>query len=229
MELETEARDSRANRNPEEPVGSTPENLSFDVHHPQPLLVVISGTAGVGKDAVLKRLNERMDNFRFVVTTTSRAKRRDETHGVDYFFTTEEDFKGMIERDELIEYAYVYDHYKGVPKSQVRAAFESGMDVFMRLDVQGAARVRALFPEAVLVFIIPSSYDEWYQRLTDRRSETPEGLRVRLETARRELDCLPEFDYVVVNSQGKLEEAVDSIIAIVHAEHHRIHHRQITL
>ncbi len=204
-------------------------NLSFDVYRPQPLLIVISGPSGVGKDAILKRLKARQVEFHFVITATSRRRRAGETDGVDYFFVSGEEFKRMIEQDELIEYAYVYDHYKGVPKSQVKAAFESGKDVFMRLDVQGAARVRALFPEAVLLFIIPSDIQEWYQRLINRQTETPASLQVRIETARREMECLPQFDYLVVNPQGKLDQAVDTILAIVHAEHHRVSHRRVRL
>lgn len=220
-----------AKRHPLRGEGTSPEtgSLSFDVYRPQPLLIVISGPSGVGKDAVLKRLKARLIEFQFVITATSRARRASETHGVDYFFVSEEEFKRMIEQDELIEYAYVYDHYKGVPKSQIKAAFESGKDVFMRLDVQGAARVRALFPEAVLLFIIPSDVQEWYLRLTNRQTESPESLQVRIETARREMECLPQFDYLVINPEGKLEQTVDTILAIVRAEHHRVSHRRVQL
>ena len=131
------------------------ENLNFDLLHPRPLLVVISGCSGVGKDAVLNGLKERNQPFHFVVTATSREPRAGEVHGRDYFFVSREEFEKMIAGDELLEYANVYNQYKGIPKLQVRQALESGKDVIMRLDVQGAAKIRSLCPEAVLIFLTP--------------------------------------------------------------------------
>lgn len=205
------------------------EEISFDVLHPQPLLVVISGPSGVGKDAVLHSLQKLRLPFHFVITATDREPRPDEVHGVNYFFVTTEEFEQMIAEDELIEYATVYDQYKGVPKDQVRQALASGKDVIMRLDVQGAARVRQLCPEAILIFLVPACPEEWYQRLQERRSETPESFKLRVETARQELERIPEFDYIVINAQDKLEQAADQIVAIIEAEHLRVDPRKITL
>jgi guanylate kinase len=205
------------------------ETLSFDFLHPQPLLIVISGPSGVGKDAVLKSLQDRKLDFHFVVTCTSRPARQNEQDGVDYFFVSREKFEQMIAQDELIEYAMVYDQYKGVPKFQIVQAMESGKDVIMRVDVQGAARIHDLCPDAILIFLIPSNMQEWLKRLQTRKTETPENLEIRLRTARQELQQIPDFDYVVVNSQDRLEEAVDDIVAIITAEHHRVKPRKITL
>jgi guanylate kinase len=155
--------------------------------------------------------------------------RAGEKEGIDYFFVTKAEFERMIHDDELIEYAVVYESYKGIPKAQVRTALQSGKDVIMRLDVQGAASVRKLSPEAVLIFLIPATVDEWYERLQNRKSETEETMRIRLDTARRELERLDEFDYVVVNRQDHLDDAVDAILAIVKAEHLRVNPRRIDL
>jgi len=205
------------------------QDISFDVLHPQPLLIVISGPSGVGKDAVLHSLQKLRLPFHFVITATDRAPRADEVHGVNYFFVTTEEFEQMIAQDELIEYATVYGQYKGVPKNQVRQALASGKDVIMRLDVQGAAKVRELCPEAILIFLVPANQDEWFKRLEERRSETPESLKLRVATAIKELKRIPEFDYVVINAQDKLEQAADQIVAIIDAEHLRVNPRKITL
>jgi guanylate kinase len=207
----------------------TESSISFDMYKPQPLLVVISGPSGVGKDAVIKGLKKKQTPMHFVVTAATREPRPGEVHGVDYFFVKKTEFEEMIAKDELIEYAVVYEEYKGVPKEQVRKALKSGKDVVMRLDVQGAMKIRQLSKEAVLIFLIPENDEEWYWRLAQRNTETPEKLKVRLDTAKNELKRVNEFDYVVINAHEKLDQAVNTISAIIEAEHHRVSHRQITL
>ncbi len=202
---------------------------AFQLPQPEPLLVVISGPSGVGKDSVIQRMKERNLPFHFVVTATTRPPRPGERHGVDYFFVSREEFAEMIEKGELLEYALVYNDYKGIPKEQVRRALASGKDVVMRIDVQGAATVRRLCPEAVLIFLTTESEEELVRRLQKRKTESPEDLKLRIATARKELERLSEFDYVVVNREGRLDEAVDVIVAIITAEHHRIPHRKVTL
>jgi guanylate kinase len=123
----------------------------------------------------------------------------------------------------------VYNDYKGIPKQQVREALTSGKDVAMRIDVQGAATIRKLCPEAVLIFLTTQDEAELVNRLRARKSETPEGLNLRIATARKELDRIDEFDYVVVNRDNRLEETVTTIEAIIQAEHHRVNHRKVTL
>jgi guanylate kinase len=205
------------------------ESLSFDLIHPQPLMVVISGPSGVGKDAVLKSLQKRNLSLHFVVTMTSRAPRNGEVDGEDYFFVSREAFETLIEQDGFLEYAMVYQDYKGIPKNQIREALDSNRDVILRVDVQGAQTLRALYPEAVLIFLIPSNEGEWLARLRNRKTETTESLDLRLKTAREELERLPYFDYVVVNAHERLEETVNTIVSIIDAEHHRVVPRKITI
>jgi guanylate kinase len=201
----------------------------FNLHNPQPLLIVISGPSGVGKDSVVQCLKERGLPVHFVVTATTRPRRENETHGKDYFFVSKDEFAHMIEQEELIEYAIVYNDYKGIPKQQVREALASGKDVIMRVDVQGAATVRKLAPEAVLVFLTTESEAALVRRLKARQTETAGNLSLRIATARQELKRAAEFDYVIVNSDGCLDETVDTVIAILRAEHHRVNPRKVSL
>jgi guanylate kinase len=202
----------------------TPYNVE-----PQPLLIVISGPSGVGKDSVMERMKERGAPFHFVITATDRPPRPDEVHGVDYFFVSTEAFEEMIEEGELLEHARVYGQHKGVPKHQVRKAMDSGEDVVMRVDVQGAATIRRLAPEAVLIFLTASSEEELAQRLRDRNSDSEEQIQERLAAAREEMTYLPLFDYLVVNPHGELNRAVDDVLAIIRAEHCRMDPREVTL
>jgi guanylate kinase len=194
-----------------------------------PLLIVISGPSGVGKDSVIQCMKARDLSIKFVVTATTRAPRENEVHGVDYFFISHDQFAEMIEQGELLEYAIVYNDYKGIPKEQVRQALASGLDVVMRLDVQGAATVKQICPEALLIFLVAENDEALMQRLMVRKSETPEGLKLRAATARQELKRINEFDYVVVNHDQQLDETVDTIQAIILAEHHRVNPRKVSL
>jgi guanylate kinase len=202
-------------------------NLSFDIYHPQPMLIVISGPSGAGKDSVVSEMKQRQMPFYFVVTATSRPPRPGEVHGKDYLFYSKDEFEAMIERNEFIEWAHVYQDYKGIPRAQVDKAMISGMDVVLRVDVQGAEKLRSLYPQAVLIFLVPTTIDEWLERLRARGTETEDALQLRTETARRELTRIGMFDYIVPNAQNQLDAAVDVVCAIIHAEHHHIPHRRI--
>jgi guanylate kinase len=195
----------------------------------QPLLIVISGPAGVGKDSVIGRMKERRLQFHFVVTATTRAPRPGEMDGRDYFFISKSQFAEMMERDELLEYATVYNDYKGIPRQQVREALASGKDVIMRLDVQGAARIRVLAPEALLIFVTAPSEEALVARLKGRETESSDSLKLRIATARKELAAIADFDYVVVNQDMALESSVDTIMSIIAAEHHRVKPRVVSL
>ncbi len=201
----------------------------FQIVHPEPLLIVISGPSGVGKDTVLNRMKERGLPFHFVVTATTRGMRPEEVNGHDYFFLSSDQFAHMIENNELLEYAIVYNDYKGIPKQQVRDALSTGKDVIMRIDVQGAATIRKLVPNAVLIFLTTESEEDMVFRLQNRRTETPEGLKLRIATARQELKRAHEFDYAVVNKQAHLDQTVDEISAIISAEHHRVIQKKVSL
>lgn len=201
----------------------------FDLRKPHPLLIVVSGPSGVGKDSVVQRMKEREFPFHFVVTATTREKRPNEVHGRDYWFVSKDEFARMIEENELIEYAIVYGDYKGIPKKQVRDAFASGKDVVMRIDVQGAESVRKLAPEALLIFITCESEEELERRLRERKTESADSLSLRIATARKELQRIESFDYVIVNPDFHLDDTVDKVRAVIAAEHLRVRHRKVEL
>lgn len=203
--------------------------IDFELKQPEqaPLLIVISGPSGIGKDAVVNGMKERELPFHFVITATSRPPRNYEIPGKDYFFYDQMTFEQMIEAGEFLESAWVYSNYKGVPKSQVKMALESGKDVVMRLDVQGAETVHGLCPDAILIFLTAQNKEEWLQRLKDRRSETDEELELRVRTAQKEFETLDIFDYIVVNQKDKLGQTLDVIESIIKAEHHRVNPRKV--
>jgi guanylate kinase len=205
--------------------------VNFELIKPErvPLLIVISGPSGIGKDTVVQGLKDRNLPFHFVITATSRPPRDYEENGVDYFFYPQDRFEEMIAAGEFLEHAWVYTAYKGVPKFQVREALDSGEDVVMRLDFQGAQTVRKMCPDAILIFLTANSKEEWLQRLRDRRSETEEELSVRIDTAKEEYESLDIFDYIVNNEQTKLDKTLDVIESIIEAEHHRVHPRRVQL
>jgi guanylate kinase len=201
----------------------------FNLPRYSPLLIVISGPSGVGKDTVIRRMKETHLPFHFVVTATTRPPRQNETNGRDYFFYSKEQFADMLNKGELLEHAVVYNDYKGIPKAQVKEALASGKDVVMRLDVQGASTIRQLCPEALLIFLSPQDEEEMLKRLQERQSESPEDLKMRVATARQEMTCIEIFDYVVINREGHLDDTVDTIVSIITAEHHRVKQRVFTL
>lgn len=203
------------------------ETIKFQLPARQPLMVVISGLSGVGKDAVMNALRHSYPQAHYVVTCTDRQPRPKEVHGVDYFFVTTAEFESMIANDELIEYSQVYNQYKGGLKKQVFDAMHEGKDVIMRLDVQGAFKIKSQFPEALLIFVSPASDEEWRSRLINRKTDSPEQIKVRLETARQELELMKIFDYIVINAENKLDQAVQDILSIFTAEHCRINPRKI--
>ncbi len=196
-------------------------------HHP--LLIVLSGPSGVGKDAVLSRMKQLGRPYHFTVTSTTRFRRSRERDGVDYVFVGAEEFRGMIARGELLEWAEVYGNYYGVPKSQVVQALNSGRDVIIKADVQGAASIKRLAPDALFIFLAPPSRRELERRLSHRMTESPEALRLRLETAHREMEAASQFDHVVVNHKGRLDAAVEEIERIIERERNRCPRRKVEL
>ena len=215
--------------NQEEEIAKALEKIDFDQHHPKPLIIVISGPSGVGKDAVVQTVTKRDPKLAFVVTYTSRKPRPEERDGVDYNFISEEEFIRRIENGEFLEHAWVYDHYKGVLCEPFEKAFAMGKDVIMRLDVQGAERMRELFPEVILIFLIPEKKETWLKQLEERRMHDPDSYLIRIEKCIEELSHIDKFDYLVVNKYGKLEETVDQIEHIIEAEHNRKPHREYSL
>lgn len=200
------------------------------VPKPGPLIVVICGPSGVGKDAVIRKLIQQRDRIHFVVTVTSRGMRPGEVEGKDYYFVSKDEFLGMVERDELLEYALVYGDYKGIPKKQIREHMAMGDDIVLRVDIQGAATLRRILRDsAVFVFVVAENEYEMVNRLIDRKTESAEELLVRIGTAREEVKHVRSFDYVVVNSKGRLDGAVKLVESIIDAEKAKIRQRNAAI
>ncbi len=194
-----------------------------------PLLVVLSGPSGVGKDAALTELKKLDRPWHFALTATTRPPRSGEQDGVHYIFLETETFLKMKERDEFLECAEVYGSWYGVPRAQVRQALREGKDVILKVDVQGAATVRRLAPESVSIFMMPDSYDELTSRLTGRMSENSPEMELRLNAAREEMAQIQQFDYRVVNRDNKLDQAIAEIDAIIAAEKCRVAPRLVQI
>jgi len=204
--------------------GDSPDELK-----PIPLLVVLSGPSGTGKDAILSRLKKSGYPAQFITTVTTRPKRTQEKDGVDYHFISDERFQKMLEGNQFLECAQVYGNRYGVPKEPVSQALEQGRDVILKVDCQGAATIKKLLPQAVFIFVVPPSMEELTARLRGRRTESDFDCDLRLKTAGEEMEQLPLFDYLVVSQQGKIDLAVLAIEAIIIAEKHRVNPREIRL
>lgn len=185
---------------------------------PPPLLIVLSGPSGAGKDAVINELRAMGRPFYFAVTATTRPPRPGEVDGQDYYFLSDEQFTMLLENDGLLEHAEVYGRRYGVPRAPIRAALLAGEDVVMRVDVQGVDNLKRVVPDAVYVMIAPPSLEVLRTRLVHRGTESPEQLDLRLAKARAELEKTPEYDYVIVNHEGELDIAVVQLDSIVVAE-----------
>ncbi|MBI4285954.1 MAG: guanylate kinase [Chloroflexi bacterium] len=195
----------------------------------RPLLVILSGPSGVGKDAVLARMKEQGFSFEHVVTVTTRSRRNAERNKVDYTFVDLATFQEMLKNEALLEWANVYGNWYGVPKEPIKQALDRGRDVILRVDVQGAATIKKLVPQAVFIFLMPPSLDELATRLKQRHTESAFDLARRLQSAAAEIEQLPLFEYVVVNRNGEIDRAVADIEAIVRAEKCRVNPRQVRL
>ena len=186
-----------------------------------PLLVVISGPSGVGKDTVIALMRERMPECRFAVTATTRERRPGEVDGEHYYFYPEETFRRMIADGDLLEWAEVYGKLYGVPRRQVDDALRDGADIVVKTDVQGAATIKRIEPAALLIFLAPPGMDTLVERLRSRSTESPDDFDVRLRTAEAEMRAAADFDRVVVNRDGRVDETVEEMRAIIAAERAR--------
>ena len=195
-----------------------------------PLLVVISGPSGVGKDAVLTRLRERGVPAHFTVTATTRPQREVDPADHQFLrFLTEPEFDRLLADQGLLEHAQVYGYRYGVPKAQVKQALAAGKDVIMRVDVQGAATIKRLVPAALLIFLASPSIEELEARLRSRGLDDSQVIQRRLAAAARELAEQSRFDYVVVNEHDRLEQTVDRVLEIMERERQRAGRKPVTL
>ena len=197
--------------------------------NPPNLLLVVSGSSGVGKDAVIDRLKQLRCPLAYVVTATTRQRRPTEVDGVHYHFYTLESFKAMVAAGRMLEWANVYGNYYGVPRFAVAEALRTGRDVVVKVDVQGAATIRREVPGALLLFIRAPSMEELERRLRLRQSESAEEIAVRLGKAAQEYERLPLFDYVVTSYPGRVDDVVAEIKAIVMAERARVNRRRVVV
>jgi guanylate kinase len=181
------------------------------------LLVVVSGFSGAGKGSIMKRILQKYDNYALSISATTRDPRPGEMDGQDYFYKTQKQFEKMIDKDELIEYASYQGNYYGTPKAYVEKQLNSGKDVILEIEVQGATKVKELLPDTVLIFVTPPSAAELRDRLTKRATESADQIRGRLRRAVVEAEYMPTYDYILVNDD--LETAVTEPDEIVRAEH----------
>ena len=183
-------------------------------------LLIISGPAGTGKGTVCKELLERNKDIIFSVSSTTRNPRVGEEDGINYHFIEEDKFKGMIERNEFLEHAFVHTNYYGTPREFVMDEIEKGEIVLLEIDVQGALQVKKNYSEAVFIFLLPPTMEELKNRIVKRGTESEEDINTRFENAFKELDFVGEYDYFVIND--KIEDAVESVEAIIKAEKLRV-------
>jgi len=184
------------------------------------LLIVLSGPSGVGKGTVRKEVFSQPDTaFEYSISMTTRAPREGEVDGVDYFFKSREEFEQLIKEEKLLEYAEFVGNYYGTPVDYVRQTLDSGKDVFLEIEVQGARQVRKKFPDGLFIFLVPPSLSELKNRIVTRGTETEDVINNRMNAAREELEMMNLYDYVVENDQ--VDRAVERIKAIVIAEHLR--------
>lgn len=199
------------------------------IHSASPLLIILSGPSGAGKDAVLAGMKETGYPLKYITTYTTRPRRPNEENNIDYHFVSVGRFQEMIKNNELLEWAKVYDYWYGVPKEAVKEALRKGQDVIVKVDVQGAATIKKILPQAVFIFLVPPSREELEIRLKQRHTESPSELALRLKTAEKELAQLPLFDYVVISRWDKIDLAVAQIQAIITAEKCRTTPREMAL
>lgn len=176
-------------------------------------LIIFTGPSGVGKGTIVKEVFAELKNIEFSISCTTREIRPGEKDGINYFFKTREEFENMIKEDALLEWAEFVGNYYGTPKDFVFDTLESGNDVFLEIEVQGALQVMEKYPEALSIFLVPPSIDELESRLRTRGTEAEEILQKRLTKAREEMKFVSKFDYIVTNDN--LEKAVESVKALI--------------
>jgi guanylate kinase len=204
---------------------------ALDGDRPQAMLVIISGPSGVGKDTIIEALQKRghIPEYHYVVTCTTRARRPNEIDGVSYNFLSAGDFAALRDSGELLEASEVHGNWYGTPRAGVRRALAGGRHAILKIDVQGARVVKAAFPEALLIFVVPPSVETLVQHLKARRTESPEQLAIRQRDAARELARQDDYDYVVVNEEGMVYLTAQHIEEIIELEERRESRRPVAV
>lgn len=182
-------------------------------------ILIVSGPSGAGKTTVVNLFLQNNTDFTLSVSHTTRSKRVNEIEGRDYYFVSKEDFKNMVERDEFVEWAEVYGNYYGTSKKEIERILNNNKNILLEIDVQGALSVKRSFPEAsVLVFVLPESFSDLKNRLISRNTEQKEDLEKRLETAKKEIEQINFYDYVIINKYGCEQESSQLLNSIVQVE-----------
>ena len=189
------------------------------------VLFVISGPAGSGKGTVIKLLREIIPDLGLSVSATTRAPRPGEVEGVNYYYKTREEFERMLRDGEIVEHTEYMDNYYGTPAAEIKRCLEGGIDLVLEIEVEGAMQIKRLFPDAVLIMLIPPTFDLLESRLRGRGTETEEVIVRRLSRARAEVEQLGEYDYAVVNYEDAADRCADDITDIIRAEHMRASRR----
>ena len=187
------------------------------------LLFVVSGPSGAGKDTLVEGLRANRPRLRYSVSATTREARPEERDGEHYFFVSGSDFEGLRRDGGLLEWREYNGNFYGTPRDYVERTLTEGYDVIMKPEVNGALAVKAAYPDAVLIFLVPDRFSNLRERLLARRTETNEEIARRLEIAQQEMKFIRRFDYIVVNAQDRPQEAVRDLQAILQAERFRIH------
>ena len=193
--------------------------------------MIISGPSGVGKDAIIEAMRRREPPYprSYVITVTTRDRRKNEIDGTHYHFLSVDDYGRLVADEGLLEASEVHQHWYGTPRDQVQSALSAGKDAILKIDVQGADKIRARVPDALLIFVVPPDMEELERRLVNRGTEPPKDLDIRLRNARIEMARRGEFDHVVVNETDQIDATAEEIDAIIAAEHERFPDRRISV
>jgi guanylate kinase len=179
------------------------------------MIFIVSGPSGGGKTTLVKKILRDMDNLGFSISYTTREPREGEVNGEDYVFVTDGEFRSMVEKGEFAEYAEVHDHLYGTPIAELERARASGVDLILDIDVQGAEQIRRRYGSGIYCFVLPSSFDILRERLIERKSENQGEIERRLSDARKEMEDIENYDYIIIND--KLDEAVESLASVINS------------
>lgn len=185
------------------------------------LLLVVSGPSGAGKGTICKAFLEKNKNVKLSISATTRSPREGEVEGVNYFFVTKEEFKGMIDNGELLEHAQIYDNFYGTPKAAILENLEQGYDVLLEIEMQGARQIKEVYPEGVFIFILPPSLDELKSRIVGRGTETEEQINKRFGSAFEEICQIENYDYFIVNKD--IDQSAKELSDMISAEKNKVH------